>query len=932
MAFPQVPLTVVAEIQLSTGVWQDISSDVYARDGGVVSITRGRPDEASTFDPSSMTFELNNRSGIYSPRNPVSPYYGLIGRNTPIRLSVLTGTPYLAATGVNGDYAGTPDASALHITSDLDVAVDATLVTWGVDGASRMLAGRYDATGGRSWLFGLFAGYLYLRWTTDGTLGTAVEAVAGVALTIPPGRRLAVRATLDVDNGASGNTTTFYTAPTAAGPWTVLDTVTHSGTTSIYAGTAPLVTGGSLTGLDGFAGAQGRIHSLTVRSGIGGTAVANPDFTGQSVGATTFSDGAGRTWTLHGSDAITNRNPRFAGEVVSWPPRWQAAGADAWVPIEAAGIKRRLGAGTQPQLETPLRRAITAQRTLVDYWPLEDAAGATMAGSAAPNGRPITPTLITYGADATLPGSAALPTIATGGHLTAPVRAGYTPSPTTPWSVEMMIKLPSLPGTLAMVVQASTSGMTTTGTPIASVQLWASTSSVQLVLADSDGNTIASASDPSAAHAAILTGWARLALGSDGSGGWQAVWGAVGANPQYLFVGLPATTANGVITQVSTGTVTATFGGMALGHVAITSLTPNSLDPVYLGADNGWLGETAAARLARLCAEEGVPLELTGQVTRTMPMGYQQPATLLDTLQACADADGGLLYEPRDVVGLAYRDRPSLYNQAPTVIPYSRLVLPLEPTDDDQRTRNDITVQRLGGVSARATLTTGRMSVQPPPAGAGTYEANQQLSLADDSWPAQIAGWLLHLGTVDELRYPVVTVYLQRTPAILAAVAALDVGSRMQITGVPLGLLPPGAIDQLAEGYTETLAQMRWEVTINAGPASPWSVGVLDDLVLARADSDGSYLDSAITSSQTAVVVDSQPGAAPWTTAAGDLPLDVVVGGERMTVTAVTTQTPGGVFTPTIQLATVIRSVNGVIKAHTANEPVVLADPTIIAL
>lgn len=37
-----------------------------------------------------MSLVLNNRHGRYSPRNPQSPYYGRIGRNTPIRVRVGT--------------------------------------------------------------------------------------------------------------------------------------------------------------------------------------------------------------------------------------------------------------------------------------------------------------------------------------------------------------------------------------------------------------------------------------------------------------------------------------------------------------------------------------------------------------------------------------------------------------------------------------------------------------------------------------------------------------------------------------------------------------------------------------------------------------------------------------------------------------------------
>lgn len=74
------------------GTWVDITAYVMQRDGsGGISISRGQPNEASGTDPSRCTFQLNNRDGRFSPRNPASPYFGLIGRNTPLRVSVPSG-------------------------------------------------------------------------------------------------------------------------------------------------------------------------------------------------------------------------------------------------------------------------------------------------------------------------------------------------------------------------------------------------------------------------------------------------------------------------------------------------------------------------------------------------------------------------------------------------------------------------------------------------------------------------------------------------------------------------------------------------------------------------------------------------------------------------------------------------------------------------
>lgn len=66
--------------------WVDITSDVrYAQS---IKITRGRSSETRNADPQTCSLTLDNRLGKYSPRNPVGPYYGKIGRNTPLRVWV----------------------------------------------------------------------------------------------------------------------------------------------------------------------------------------------------------------------------------------------------------------------------------------------------------------------------------------------------------------------------------------------------------------------------------------------------------------------------------------------------------------------------------------------------------------------------------------------------------------------------------------------------------------------------------------------------------------------------------------------------------------------------------------------------------------------------------------------------------------------------
>jgi len=304
MAFPDEPLPVGIELQID-GVWTDITEHVYLRDR--ITITRGRGDEADQVEPASCKLTLNNRDGRYSPKNPRSPYYGLIGRNTPIRVYVEHGDVALTNLGGAGARVTCPDASGLDITGDIDIRVDLTANDWSTGGN---LAGKYAISDQRSWILNVGSDdLLALIWSPDGTLASRQFALSTEPIPMAPGRR-ALRATLDVDNGSGGHTVRFYTAPTIAGPWTQLgDAVTGSGTTSIYAGTASVEVG-DVQDLEGHSFA-GRYHAVQILSGIGGTAVADVDFSAQTPGATSFTDDAGNTWTLQDNVVLDRRSYRW---------------------------------------------------------------------------------------------------------------------------------------------------------------------------------------------------------------------------------------------------------------------------------------------------------------------------------------------------------------------------------------------------------------------------------------------------------------------------------------------------------------------------------------------------------------------------------------------------------------------------------------------
>jgi len=68
-------------------------------------------------------------------------------------------------------------------------------------------------------------------------------------------------------------------------------------------------------------------------------------------------------------------------------------------------------------------------------------------------------------------------------------------------------------------------------------------------------------------------------------------------------------------------------------------------------------------RIHRIAREEGIPLEVVGDLEATPPMGPQYAETPLEVMREAERVDDGMLYESRDEVALVYRTNRSRYNQ-----------------------------------------------------------------------------------------------------------------------------------------------------------------------------------------------------------------------------------------------------------------------------
>ncbi len=902
MAFPTTPTQVRVDLNLA-GVWTDITGDVYTRDG--LSITRGQPNEAVGTDPSRLAITLNNRAGKYSPRNPLSPYYGVLGRNTPIRMGVGVPPAGTAATGLTGTSLSAPTVNA-EGAGNLYCAWAADPVGNFTGPGGFTMGTERDGTNGT---FG--AGY---KSVTAGATGASTAtfsttATGGAALSIfVPGAGQTVVGFSGIQI-SSGGLTVACAATTGDVLLAIMGWDTDPGDAMVIlptdftsdcnwclvADSGPSATGPRLTA-----------YTMPITS-------PRPSM---SVGAWgrqshPFTDNFLRLYVITGATAW---NQRFTGEVSTWPTKWDLSGADVYTPISGSGILRRLTQGASP-LRSPFRRYVASEPSVYAYWPCEDSTAATSFGSALPSGNPagysgIAPAFAT---DSLWTGSDPLPTF-----LGSAFRARVPAYPDRgEWQVNCLIRLPAggVPANtqLLNVVTGGTIGsfevVYTTATTLtfnvrdsgptyailAGAVLDAATGTIPAVTFAGTAFLLTIAAQTQGANVAIAASTTRITeTGTAQLNQGVSVGGPVVTQTMGRVVGISA----GLLSLAAFPAGTPGFNvAVSMGHFSFANRLGTSdglfANATALGALNGWVGERSGARFARLFQQESLRgyQHTTGGDTLLGPEPLD--ASLVDVLASTVVTDGGIMYEPRGALALAYLTRQQIYNEATaTTLDYTarQVAEPFEPTDDDQSVINDVTVARRNGASARSALDVGSLSTVSPPNGIGRYDTQITTDVQYDADLQSHADWALHIGTWDETRFPSVHVDLAATPSSVSAVTAVDVGDRFAVTNTP-AWLPPGPLDLIARGFTESIGPIaEWDVTINATPFGPYRVMALDDATYGRLDGDGAVLYAPATSGATVILVDNAPVAnnAPlslWSATA--IPYNLLIAGEEMTATVV---------------------------------------------
>lgn len=360
------------------------------------------------------------------------------------------------------------------------------------------------------------------------------------------------------------------------------------------------------------------------------------------------------------------------GEIASWPKRWDLSGNDSWMPVQTAGILRRLGQGAKP-LKDSLRRHIEAAGPLL-YWPLTDGETAIQGTELIQGSQPLRalgeagsfyqgqPDWGKGTLAAWLDPVVQLPD-ETNGRITTRV----PPRTLTGWSVDHVFAGGGLGFANNFEVWDNGPRTDTANQVEWIINTDGYANDIDLFVAaygeTVSGSTLA-ASIPAAGINDQAVHHLRLSNADDGAGGtswWLYLDGNEVASGTRTTPFRPVQQLTYRWSLVDPGAGVPTEA-MALGHVTYWGAdAPAAIDTWR--AVGGHVRERAGRRIERLCAERGVPLQVIGDLDQTPQMGPQKPGKFLDLLESAASVDGGAVHEARDTFGLAYRTNRSRYNQ-----------------------------------------------------------------------------------------------------------------------------------------------------------------------------------------------------------------------------------------------------------------------------
>ena len=277
------------------------------------SIRYGKQGDALAYSGGSMTLQLDNSSSKYTPQGggtyTNAEFLGKVARLTANVTDSPSGAPasQLTLPGSAGDYAQATFASA-NVTGDVDIRAKIS-TDWSSPASFGGIISKRGTGDTGEWLF-QFDGSGNLRLTRFSS-GSALDWTSTVSpnTVFSAGQTGWVRVTHDVDNGSSENVATFFTSTDGVTYTQLGSTVTRSGTYTATTTSNPVTVGAARS--NGNAPMNGEAFAAQVHNGIDGTQVVSFDPTRGFVGASSFTESTGETWSINGNASLTSKAPAW---------------------------------------------------------------------------------------------------------------------------------------------------------------------------------------------------------------------------------------------------------------------------------------------------------------------------------------------------------------------------------------------------------------------------------------------------------------------------------------------------------------------------------------------------------------------------------------------------------------------------------------------
>lgn len=608
------------------------------------------------------------------------------------------------------------------------------------------------------------------------------------------------------------------------------------------------------------------------------------------------------------SCASTVINPeRFTGEVYAFEPRWNETLSDRWVDIEAAGALRRII--NRKRVARSYYRTWLNTRTTTPipryFWPLEEGSAAI---SAQPDIGGSAGTLKEAFPDGQGWGKAAMTDWLADGVALNNLNEMYFPcdmrgSTAASWEVSVLLSFDNDKGLSTGIIDCgtvqyfwamSTDTVTDPDNPTGGLTVYIFKAGELVTFRSIDPDISLPLKD-------VGPIWMTIRTWQDGTTArTYAAWGAVSASATPTINAMTARTGVAAMEwprSVSVAAALDLLNRNERGYVGYSCLSVSEAQAgsggltTSFSATRGAPAEFTTTRFERLCAEQGINSAMNGLGSTRLGRQYLQPFE--DHLAEIVASSGhSAIVEGRadnrlELLGTGVHRG---------TIDYSEIVPALEPTEDDQLTANIVNLDNSHDTEITLTKPTGAMSV----ADIGPFDTKMATNNSISAQAVSLAGLRLALGTWEGPRFSEVTVSARSQPAEYSKYRLINVGDFFTLTG----LEPVGYHDTLivkVTGTREVLSHVDHRFTFTVRPGELdyrlWTVGTN------RVDLASSTV--AVGGSGGSITV-NVPGA-PWSTTA--VPYDVMVAGERMTVTAAAAPVGG------TQVLTVTRAVNGVVKS-----------------